>query len=99
MGVERLNRIIGNVIIGLSLTALLAVCSGFFQAPQADEGSSAHIFQLAIVVLIPMTVFFLGTADWKKPSRSARPLAFSAAVLAAASGALFYLEHYFYALR
>jgi heme/copper-type cytochrome/quinol oxidase subunit 4 len=99
MRVERLNRISGNAVIVLSLIALLAVCSGFFQAPQADEGSSAHIFQLAIVALLPMILFFLGTANWKEPWRSVRPLALSAIVLVVAFTALFYLEHYFYPVR
>ena len=93
---QRINRICGKVIIVLALTALLAVISGYFQAPQPDEGSSAHIFQLAIAALVPMIALFLGTANWKQPRHSAQPLAFPAATLAVAFGALYYLEHVFY---
>jgi hypothetical protein len=77
----------------LSLTALLAVLSGYTQPPQPDEGTSAHIFQLSIVALVPMIVVFLTTADWRKPMGSVRPLAFPAAALVLAFGALYYLEH------
>jgi hypothetical protein len=89
-----INRISGRVAVVLSLIALLTVISGYFQPPQSDEGAAAHIFQIAIIILVPAVLIFLGTADWKRPRRSARPLAASAAVLTLAFGALYYLEHY-----
>jgi hypothetical protein len=67
--------------------------SGRFQPPQPDEGAAAHIFQVAIVALLPMTLLFLITADWTKPSLSARPLVFPAAALVLAFAALYHLEH------
>jgi uncharacterized membrane protein len=94
MHAQQLNRISGRVLIFLSLTALLAVLSGYFQPPQPDEGTAAHIFQLSIVALVPMILLFLATLDWKRPLRSSRLLAFPAAALAFAFGALYYLEHY-----
>lgn len=94
MHVEQLNRVSGRVLIVLSLTALLAVLSGYFQPPQPDEGTGAHIFQLSIVALAPTLLLFLATADWKQPARSGRPLAISGAALVLAFGALYYLEHY-----
>jgi hypothetical protein len=94
MHTQQVNRVSGRVIIALSLVALLAVLSGYVQPPQPDEGSAAHIFQISIVLLVPMIVLFLIASDWKRPSRSARPLAFSAVTLVAALAALFYLEHY-----
>jgi hypothetical protein len=78
----------------LSVTALLMVLSGYTQPPQTDEGAVAHIFQLAIVALVPMVLLFVATADWRQPARSARPLAIPAAALAFAFAALYYLEHY-----
>jgi hypothetical protein len=78
--------------------ALLTVISGYFQAPQTDEGTSAHVFQLSIVLIVPVILLFFATADWKKPLRSARQLAFSATTLVLAFGALYYLEHYRWAL-
>ena len=94
---QQINRISGKIVIVLSLTALLTVLSGYIQPPhppELDEGTAAHIFQLSIVALVPMILLFLATADWKQPLRSARPLAFPAAALALAFGALYYLEHY-----
>jgi len=90
---QQINRVSGKVLIVLSLTALLAVLSGYTQPPQPDEGTAAHIFQLSIVALAPMILLFLATAYWKQP-RSARPLVFLAAALVLAFGALYYLEHY-----
>ena len=90
----QINRISGKVIIALSLIALLAVLSGYFQPPQPDEGTAAHIFQLSIVALAPMLLLFLATTDWRRPSRGARPLAFPVAALVVAFAALYYLEHY-----
>ncbi len=94
MRAQQINRVSSKVIIVLSLTALLAVLSGYTQPPQPDEGSAAHIFQIAIVLLVPMILLFLATADWKQRSRSARPLAFPGVALVVAFGALYYLEHY-----
>jgi hypothetical protein len=91
---QQINSFSGKVLVVLSFIALLAVVSGYLQPPQPDEGTAAHIFQLSIVALVPMMVLFLATADWRRPRRSARPLAVSAAALVPAFGALYYLEHY-----
>jgi hypothetical protein len=91
---QTINRIAARIAIILSVTALLAVLSGYFQPPQPDEGSAAHIFQLSIAALIPTILVFLFSADWKRPTRSTRPLIFPATALVIAFAALFYLEHY-----
>jgi hypothetical protein len=95
MHAQQINRVSGKVVIVLSLVALFTVLSGFLQPPQPDEGAAAHIFQLSILALVPMIFVFLATADWKRPVRIlARPLAFPAAALVLAFGALYCLEHY-----
>ena len=88
MRAERINRVSLTVLIGLSLVALLAVVSGYFQPPQPDEGVAAHIFQIAIGLLLPAALLFLATVDWKEPFRSTRVLALPASVLTLAFGAL-----------
>jgi cytochrome bd-type quinol oxidase subunit 2 len=93
---EQINRYSSKALIVLSITALLCVLSGYFQPPQADEGSAAHIFQLSIVALVPTILLFVATADWKRPWRTGRPLVFTAAVVVLAFMALYYLEHRFY---
>jgi len=90
----RINRYSAKALIFLSLTALLCVFSGYFQAPQPDEGSAAHIFQISIVALVPTILLFLATADWRQPRRSGRPLALPAVALVFAVAALYHLEHY-----
>ncbi len=94
MRAQQINRVSGKILIVLSLTALLAVLTGYTQPPQPDEGTAAHIFQLSIVALVPTLLVFFATADRRQPLRSARPLAFPAAALVLAFGALYYLEHY-----
>lgn len=91
---QRVNQISAKAAIALSLISLCAVLSGYFQPPQHDEGSAAHIFQLSIVALVPTLLLFLSTADWKKPMESARRLAVPAATVAVSFGGLYYLEHF-----
>jgi hypothetical protein len=93
MAGQEINNLSGKTIFILSLTALFAVLSGYTEPPQPDEGTGAHIFQLSIVLLVPAVFVFLGTANWKQPLRSSRPLALPAAVLVVACAALYYLEH------
>ena len=95
----RVNRLSGRILIVLSLLALLTVGTGYFQRPQADEGTAAHIFQLSIAALLPTLLVFLATADWKRPRRSAAPLAISATAVIAAFAALYYLERVWYLRR
>jgi hypothetical protein len=96
---QRLNRISLKSLIVLSLIALLTVISGYFQAPHADEGSAAHIFQISVVLFVAALLVFLATADWKQPARSARALLIPGSALILSFAALFYLEHYFYLAR
>ncbi len=96
MFAQELNQVSGKIILVLAVTALLTVLSGYLQAPQPDEGTAAHIFQLSIAALVPAIVLFLATADWKQGWRSARPLTIPAFSVALAFAALYYLEHYFY---
>lgn len=95
---ETLNRVCGWSLIGLSLAALLSVLSGYLpgHGPSPDEGTAAHIFQLAVVALAPTIVAFLATADWTQPVRQARRLAIPGAAVALAFVALYYLEHVYY---
>ena len=99
MATQQINRLSAKVIIILSVLVLLTVLSGYVyppQPPEPDEGAAAHIFQLSIVAVALSTLIFLITADWRQPLRSILPLAFPAAALVLAFGALYYLEHFRY---
>lgn len=99
MHAVKLNRLTGWVVLALSLIALFTVLTGYMQprhpAP-ADEGIGAHIFQIAIVLLVPTLLLFLFTADCSHPTRTVRPLAIPAVTLVAAFVALYYLEHVYF---
>jgi hypothetical protein len=89
-----INQVSGKLLIVLSLVALLTVISGYFQPPQPDEGTGAHIFQLSIVAFVAVILLFLTTADWRRPLASVRRLALPAVTLTLAFTALYYLEHH-----
>jgi len=96
MAAQQINRACSRVLIVLSLIALLLVLSGYAQPPQRDEGTAAHIFQLAILAVVPTILLFFVTADWRQPWRSVKLLAAPGAALVLAFGALYYLEHYWW---
>ncbi len=104
MRMRQMNRVGTLGLVVLSLTALMTVLpsalrfwfTGYIPLPEPDEGAGAHIFQLSIVALVPMGIFFAATADWTQPLRSARRLAFPAAALLLAFGILFYFEQVYY---
>jgi hypothetical protein len=84
-------------MVGLALVALVTVLWGYTMprgtpAPR-DEGTGAHLFQLAVVLLLPAGLVYLGTANWKEPRRAVAPLAVAGSVLLLAFAALYYLEH------
>jgi hypothetical protein len=80
----------------LAFTTLTTVGVGYLQAPRADEGAAAHIFQLSVVMTTVLGALFVATADWHRPARSVRPLIVPAVLLLAAFAALYYLEHFYY---
>jgi hypothetical protein len=94
MRIQQVNRASSVAMVVLSFTALLVVLRGYSQPPLPDEGTGAHIFQLTIVALLPVTYLFLTTCDWRQPWHSTRPLGLAAAATVLAFGALYYLEHF-----
>jgi hypothetical protein len=92
----QIHRVTGRIVIVLSGLALLTVLIGYTQPRLPDEGALAHVFQLSIAALVPAILFFLGTADWKRPWQEMRSLTFPGAALVLAFAALYYLEHYWY---
>jgi hypothetical protein len=97
MDPRRINSLTTIGLIVLSSIALLDVLVlGYGRAPLADEGTGAHIFQLAILAMAPTGLVFLATADWTEPTRIARRLAVPGVVTVLAFAALFYLERVYY---
>jgi hypothetical protein len=97
MNSARVNRISSVVMLVLSLTASvvpwsLAWLRGFDQPPLEDEGTSAHLFQLSIAALVPVTLIFFATADWARPWPVIRRVAVPAVLVVLSVTALFYYE-------
>jgi hypothetical protein len=92
-----LHRLAGRAMILLALLALVTVISGYFQKPQPDEGTGAHIFQLSVVALMILIPLFAATANWAEPKKQITPLAITGSALILAFGALYYLEHVYWA--
>ena len=101
MNQQRIHRISGHLVLGLSLfamflvggAAILARLGRLDPSPGGDEGTAAHLFQLAIVLLVPTGLTFLATADWRQPWGVAKRLALPAVALVVAFSTLDYMEH------
>jgi hypothetical protein len=98
---ETLHRISRRMMLGLSLIAMslvvgataLAMLGRFHPTPDGDEGTAAHLFQLAVALLLPTGLVFLGTADWREPRRVARGLLVPAVALVVAFALVYHMEH------
>lgn len=101
MNNETINRVSGYVVLGLSVFAMLLVAGAtvlvrlgrFNPSPNGDEGTAAHLFQLAIVMLIPAGLTYLVTSDWRQPLKIVKRLLLPALALAVAFSTLYYMEH------
>ena len=101
MSDENLNRVSGRVIVWLSLFAMalvvsatvLAMLGRFSPSVDGDEGIAAHLFQLAIVLVVPAGLTYLATADWRQPWNVVKRLAVPAIALVVAFSTLYYMEH------
>ena len=95
------HRVSGHVVLGLSLFAMLLVVGATIltmmgrldPSPGGDEGTPAHLFHFALVLLLPAGLAFLTTADWTRPRNVAKRLVLPALALVVAISTLFYMEH------
>lgn len=98
---QTINKVSGYIVLGLSLVSMLLVGGAtiltmlgrFNPSPDGDEGTAAHLFQLAIVLLFPAGFAYLVTADWHQPLKVAKRLALPAIALVVAFSTLYYMEH------
>lgn len=101
MNNQTINRTSGHIMLGLSLFAMFLVVGatgltmlGRFQpSPDGDEGTAAHLFQFAIVLLVPASLTFLLSADWRRPLKVALRLVAPTVALIVAFSTLYYMEH------
>lgn len=98
---QTMHRISRRVVLGLSLFAMALVVGAtaltllgvLHPSADGDEGTAAHLFQIAVVLLVPSGLAFLATADWRQPLNVARRLAVPAIALVVAFAMLYYMEH------
>jgi len=101
MEYKKINRLSRYFVLGLSLFAMILVVGatiftiiGYFHpTPNGDEGTAAHLFQLAIVLLMPTGLVYLVTADWHHPIDVVRRLIIPIIALIVAFTTLYYMEH------
>ena len=101
MSEPTINRTSRHVVLGLSLFAMVLVVGATIltmlgtlsPSPDGDEGTAAHLFQLAIVLLVPAGLTFLATADWRRPGRVLGRLIVPSLALVVAFSTLYYMEH------
>ena len=98
MNGDRINRVSSVLMFVLSLTASvvpwsLAWLRGFDQPPEQDEGVPAHLFQLSMALLVPVTLTYFATADWARPWPMIRRVAVPSVLVVLSVAALFYYEH------
>ena len=101
MSNQTINRVSSYVVLGLSLFAMflvngatiLTMLGRFNPSPDGDEGALAHLFQLAIVMLLPAGMAYLATANWQRPLGVIKRLVVPALAVVAAFSTLYYMEH------
>lgn len=101
MNNQTINRISSYIILGLSLfemvlvggATILVLLGRFSTSPDGDEGTAAHLFQLALVLLLPAGLIFLVTADWHRPLQVVKRLISPSIALVVAFSTLYYMEH------
>ena len=101
MPVRAANRLSLLALFALTLTALGVILAGAlaggFAAPppgaRADEGTGAHIFQLAVAATLPAGLAYLASAAWDRPLRALRALVLPALALLLAFALLWHFEH------
>jgi hypothetical protein len=75
------DRISGALTLLFALTTLVTIAVGYAQPPEpvapTDEGTLAHIFQIALALFVPSFLLFVTTADWTRPRFGARVVAVS----------------------
>ncbi len=101
METARVNRYLAATVYLFSFSALLpllvlygrALGTGHLPAPEPDEGTGAHVFQLSLVLLMPAGLAYLATADWTRPARTLGRLGLPALFVIAAFALLYAYEH------
>ena len=61
------NRFATYALLFLAVVPVVVLAGAILQGPQApkdDEGTAAHLFQIAVGLQLPFGLFYAATADW-----------------------------------
>jgi hypothetical protein len=77
----------------MSLLSLALIIEGLVQFGlhhrEVDEGWQTHLFQLLMLLQVPIVLLFAATANWKQPRRTLLVLGLQAAAWSASLGPLY----------
>ena len=76
----------------LAFFIVVVVVMTGWQRHDRDEGTAAHLFQLLILLQIPLFGIFLATANWRRLGAIAKPVLFQLAALALAFAPVAYFR-------
>jgi hypothetical protein len=104
MSIDFINRTSSVAFTVLCVTAFGTVfqavvrglIAGHVPPPEADEGTAAHIFQLAVVGAVGVGLILVATTDWRHPWRGIRPILLPGVALVLAVAIVFYFENIYY---
>ncbi|MDE2112417.1 MAG: hypothetical protein KGJ79_14835 [Alphaproteobacteria bacterium] len=86
--INRVGAVAPTVMSLLALSIVLVVATTGWERQLKDEGAAAHIFQLLIVGQLPFIAIFLATANWKRLTQIAKPIAVQVCALVLALGSV-----------
>jgi hypothetical protein len=83
----------GPIAMSIAALAIVAlVLATGWERGLKDEGAAAHLWQLLIILQLPLVAAFVLTADWRRPGPAGRTLMLQAALVALAMAPVAYFR-------
>jgi len=86
--INRLSQVSGFLIPVAALSLVLVAVTTGWERNLADEGTAAHLFQLLLVMEIPIVALYVATAPERRSPALLATVALQAACVAAALGSV-----------
>ena len=88
--IKQPSAILPLIMSGISIAMVLVHYAMFGIVYEEDEGTPAHLFQLLMVIQVPIIAYFAITWLPQAPKQALRILALQAAAMAAAFASVFF---------
>ncbi len=92
MSMKRLAAVLPPILSLLASGLVLVAVTTGWERNLKDEGAAAHLFQILIVLQVPLIVAFLVSADWKAYRHVLNVLLLQIAALALPLGLVAYFR-------